>query len=76
MKTRDGVASGFVGRTRCSVPFLLGMPVFSFHHHPGFQRVGRGGWEGRKEGEERREESGVPPGDHCPDMAIRHLKYD
>ena len=50
--------------------------MFSFHHHPGFQRVGRGGWEGRTEEEERREESGVPPGGHCPGMAIRHLKYD
>ena len=50
--------------------------MFSFHHHPGFQGVGREGWEGRKEEEERREESGVPPGGHCPGMAIRHLKYD
>lgn len=76
MKTRDGVESGFVGRTRCSVPFLLGVPMLSFHHHPCFQGVGRGGWEGRKEEEERREENGVPPGGHCPHMAIRHLKYD
>ena len=76
IKARDGVESGFMSRTGVLFLFFFGMPMLPFLHHSCFQGVGRGGWEGRKEEEERREESGVPPGGHCPHVAIRHLKYD